>query len=430
MLGTLAWPIVLGLLAAAAFYALVLWGPLEHPVMRRYFLGHPICIVETMFFFVCLAALLQKLTSTFGEQSALGSISLGDAEEGRPAGRAGELLDSLAELPARVQNSYLGRRLHDALRFVQRRGGGDGLEAELKSLSDNDAIRQQDSYALIRIIVWATPMLGFLGTVIGITKVIGDLAKQDMVNVQGAMQGLLSGLYVKFDTTALALGFTVVLMFIQFLVDRLEIQILETVDRNANDELLGRFSAGAAAAADPNVRHIQQMAQTVINASEQLVERQAEVWQATVNAAHQHWQRLATSNHEQVQTALTAALTQSLSHHAAQLAKIEQSSSEQLAQRWEQWQTALSQNARLLHAQQQELIRQGEVMTQAVRAAGEVTALEKALNQNLNALAGSKNFEDTVMSLAAAIHLLNTRLGGADAAHVDLKVPHARGRAA
>ena len=74
-------------------------------------------------------------------------------------------------------------------------------------------------------------------------------------------------------------------------------------------------------------------------------------------------------------------------------------------------------------------------MTQAIRAAGEVVSLEKALNQNLNALAGSKNFEDTVMSLAAAIHLLNTKLGAADASHVELrgsdpKVPHARGRAA
>jgi len=42
----------------------------------------------------------------------------------------------------------------------------------------------------------------------------------------------------------------------------------------------------------------------------------------------------------------------------------------------------------------------------AIQAAGEVTRLEDALNRNLAALAGSKNFEETVVSLAAAIHLL------------------------
>ena len=56
------------------------------------------------------------------------------------------------------------------------------------------------------------------------------------------------------------------------------------------------------------------------------------------------------------------------------------------------------------------MVKQGELMTQAIRAAGDVVQLERALNDNLSALAGAKNFEDTVMSLAAAIHLLNARL--------------------
>ena len=70
-------------------------------------------------------------------------------------------------------------------------------------------------------------------------------------------------------------------------------------------------------------------------------------------------------------------------------------------------------------------------MTQAIRVAGDVVQLERALNDNLSALAGSKNFEDTVMSLSAAIHLLNTRLGKVvDSSHVELTVPRTKGRAA
>jgi hypothetical protein len=49
--------------------------------------------------------------------------------------------------------------------------------------------------------------------------------------------------------------------------------------------------------------------------------------------------------------------------------------------------------------------------------------LEKTLNDNLQALSNSGNFEQTVMSLSAAIHLLSARLGHLpdNARGVDLK---------
>jgi hypothetical protein len=131
-----------------------------------------------------------------------------------------------------------------------------------------------------------------------------------------------------------------------------------------------------------------------------------------------------------MQQSLAAALDHSLASHAAHMAQIEQSSAEQLQQRWEQWQNVLSENAQLLHAQQQGMTRQGELMTRAIEATTDVIKLEQALNQNLSALAGSKNFEETVMSLAAAIHLLNARLSKAEAPHVDLTATSYKGRAA
>jgi hypothetical protein len=172
------------------------------------------------------------------------------------------------------------------------------------------------------------------------------------------------------------------------------------------------------------------MGQALLKGTEQLVEKQVDLWRQSLAAAHDQWQQLTRTSTEQIQAALTASLNQSLAQHAAQLGQLDQTSSEQLAKRWEQWQTALSNNTRVLLAQQQEMARQGELMTQAIRAAGDVVQLEKALNGNLAALAGAKNFEDTVMSLSAAIHLLNTRLKVAETPHIELKAPLAKGRAA
>ena len=437
MFGSLGWPLVLGLAATAGFYFLLYRGPLNQPLLLRYFAGHPINMIETGLFFIGLVALALKLLELLGQFSVLPIISLGDAASNQPASKAAEWLDLLRQLPARAQKSYLGRRLIEAVESVQQRGSADSLVEDLKYLSDVDAGRAQDSYGLVRIVIWATPMLGFLGTVVGITDALGDLgrelggsaAAESGQSLNTAMQGLLAGLYVAFDTTAIALCFSIGLMFIQFMLDRSETQLLAAVDERASQELAGRFEL-TGGSTDPHVQTIQRMSQAVIRSTEQLVHKQTELWQQSISAAQQQWQQTTQQTTQQLQVALTGALSQALTQHVQQLAKVEQSSSEQLAQRWEQWQTALSQNARLLHAQQQELVRQGETMTQAIRAAGEVTQLEKTLNQNLAALAGSKNFEDTVMSLSAAIHLLNTRLGQPGSPNVELRAPQVKGRAA
>jgi biopolymer transport protein ExbB/TolQ len=438
MFASLTWPLILGLAATGGFYALLYRGPLHHQLMLRYFAGHPINMIETALFFIGLAALIIKLFELLAEIAVLPSVSLGEAPGNQPASKASELLKALGELPGRARHSYLGRRLSEALDSVLQRGSAENLTDDLKYLSEVDGGRAQDSYSLVRIIIWATPMLGFLGTVVGITDALGDLGRElggsSAADAGGslntAMQGLLAGLYVAFDTTAIALCFSIALMFIQFMLDRGESQLLSAVDHRASEELAGRFEL-TGQSSDPNVQMMQRMSRGILQATEQLVLRQAELWQQSIGAAHDHWARVSHQTTEQMQTALAAALSQSLGQLAGQLAKCEQTSTEHLSARWEQWQTVLSQNARLLHAQQQELVKQGEVMTQAIRASGDVVQLQRALNDNLSALAGAKNFEDTVMSLAAAIHLLTTKLGHVAEPHtIELKHAQVRGRAA
>lgn len=429
------WPLMLGLGVTAIFYAIIYKGPLHTPLMIRYFASHPINMIETALFFIGLVALVNKTLDVMQQQSSLTSVSLGDLAAAQPVSKVGELLDKLAALPKRLQETYLGRRLIDGLEAVERNGSADKLEDELKYLSDMDGGRQQESYSLVSIIIWATPMLGFLGTVVGITNALGDLGKDlGAVNadggnqLQGAMTGLLSGLYVAFDTTAIALCFSILLMFIKYGIDRTEMELLGQVDKRAAHELIGRFEM-VGASSDPQLQSIHRMTQLVVAGTEQLVLKQAELWQQTIHSAHGHWDRLQQSSGEQLQTALTASLNESLEKHSTNLARVEQSAAEQMLKRWEQWQVALHENAKLLHAQQQEMGRQGELMTQAIRAAGDVIQLERALNNNLSALAGAKNFEETVMSLAAAIHLLNARLGRVDNHQIEL-TPQTRSRAA
>ena len=64
--------------------------------------------------------------------------------------------------------------------FVARKGSPDTLDEEIKYLSDIDAAHAAQSYGLIKIIIWAIPILGFLGTVIGITIAIASLQPEQI----------------------------------------------------------------------------------------------------------------------------------------------------------------------------------------------------------------------------------------------------------
>lgn len=433
VLGSLGWPMIIGLAGCSMFYVLIFEGPLNTPEMHRYFASHPVSYVEVVMFMVGAAALALKFGDLLLQQRGMHRLALPSLEDFQDAGEASEeMSNQLAKSPSHVRESYLGNRLREALSFMRRKGSAAGLDEELKYLSEADAIRQQDSYALVRIIIWATPMLGFLGTVIGITQTLGGLDPTELANsAETAMEGFLGGLYIAFDTTTVALALSIVLMFVQFFVDRLESALLTNVDERTTTELLDRFDEHGFRS-DPNLVAIDRMSVAVAKTAEQLVQKQTDLWQNTIETSNQKWCEMLDSSGAEMREALTSSLDKSLANHADRLAELGKQADDQVSSRWEQWQTALSSNARLLHSQQQEMVRQGEILNQVVKGTGEIVTLEKALNDNLNHLSGAKNFEDTVMSLSAAIHLLNTRISDVPAGEkaIELDKPQTQDRAA
>ncbi len=154
------------------------------------------------------------------------------------------------------------------------------------------------------------------------------------------------------------------------------------------------------------------MAEIMLQATERLVQRQAELWQGSLDAAAGRWAHLTDGAAEVLKKGLVAALTEGLQAHAQHLAAAEQAAAEQNRRYWTQVQQGQAQNVQAIAALQTAMTRQAEVLHRAVEASGQVSRLEDALNRNLATLAGAKHFEQTVLGLAATIHLLNARLVG------------------
>ena len=441
------WPILWGSLASLGFYAILHEGYFAGEFSQRYFQSHPVVYVVMTMFFIGMAALLVKGLDLFSQFVSLDRATLGPGPAG---GQKTDEVDSLSQrlkaVVDRTSVNYLPRRLFDALDYVRRKGSADGLDEHLRYSSDLDAARMQSSYALVRIIIWAIPILGFLGTVIGITLAIAQLNGADIEN---SLPSVVHGLKIAFDTTALALALSIILMFSQFIADRFETQLLEQVDDRAAAELVGRFEE-LGAGTDPQAASVRRMAEAVIASSDRLVERQAKLWRGSLDAAQQQWtstnaevarhletslsaagshlDQLMTANTNRMEKALAGALAMGLKQHATALTEGERQLAEQHYQHWSEVQQALNTSTEAITTQHSELVKQGEILKQVIDATADVKTLEQTLNENLAALSTSHNFEETVLSLSAALQLLSAQLHatGQGAARVEL---HSKQRA-
>lgn len=418
-----------GGVASVAFYALLQRGLLGDHFLQRYCAKHPVEYIEVVLFFVGLAALIVKFLDIAAQSHRLRLTLLEPVPHGgQTLDDCDLLLDQLDQVPAAWQDDYLVRRFRDALEYLRRSGTIKGLDEHLRYLADVDAGRQNAGYSFVRLVVWAVPILGFLGTVVGITIAIANLSPQAL---EASLPQVTSGLGTAFDTTALALALSMVLMFVQYAVDRKETTLVSQVDQRVEAELIGRFEE-ISDGPDGQLLAVRRMMEAMVQSTEQLVKHQTQLWWSTVEAAKQRWDQLIDTTGKQLQTSMTTALEESLRAHAQELAAQEDALAEKNCRNWERLQQFLLQNTETFGSLQKSVVQKAEQIARAVEASGQIARLEDTLNRNLSALAGSKNFEQTVMSLAAAIHLLNSRLADvpADASSIQLEAPRRTGQAA
>lgn len=316
-------PIIWGLLACLSFYAVL--SPLNIGLLDQYFgtpgeadLGNLIKLAITGMFFIGVTAMVMRLMGLAGQLGVL-HRPLIDAKTpgGQSAEDADTLLEQLDDQPSYLQNTYMIRRLRLALEQVRRKQSAESIEADLSRLETTDYDRLASGYAMTKIIVWAIPILGFLGTVIGITMAIGKLSPEAL---ETSLDAVTAGLSVAFDTTAIALALSLVLTFFMTFVKGREEQLLTQVDDRAIDELVGRFHQYGGAN-DPMAGSVMKMCEQVVRAVETMSARQIDLWAEAVSETHNQWSMVTTAAGDTLKQSLAKSLKESLTDHATGLNK-------------------------------------------------------------------------------------------------------------
>jgi biopolymer transport protein ExbB/TolQ len=413
-------PLLWGGAMAFCFFALIHGGVITDANVIRYLAGHWVEYVETAMFCVGLAALVLKLADVARQRRMVGEPLLPEI----PAGGAepSTAAELAAALPA--DESYLARRLREALDLVVRTGSADGLEDHVKYLSDLDAARAAHGYGLVRFVIWAIPIMGFLGTVIGITVAIASLSPTQLENISG----VVAGLGTAFDTTATALALSMVLMFVQFAIDRTEQKLLAKVDERAWTALAGRFQS--LAGDEGTALAIARLGETLGRGSARLLESQEQAWQSLERTAAAGVRQLLDEAGDRIQVSLSRSLDASLARWADSLARTHDDLAARREARWTEAADSLAAAVRGLERHQDALAGQTSLLGEVVGATRDIATLERALDSNLAALSATGRFEETLATLAAAVQLLAARTSTADHRTVDLQAARRVGKAA
>jgi hypothetical protein len=401
-----------GLPLGCALVALVHFGLLGDDQVRRY-VHHPIEKVEVVMFCCALAALAAKVWQSWRERRAFRAELLPPWEgQPVPVADAVHLLAGISRLPPRLARTLLARRVAGVLTFLAQRQTTAELDDHLRTLSDNDALAVENSYGLTRFISWAIPILGFLGTVLGITAAISGVTPEVL---EKNLNAVTDGLALAFDATALALALTMIVMFLSFVTDRQEQGILLEVDHYVDQHLAHRFERSDGAGGEFGAA-VRQSTQVLLQANEQIVRRQVELWAKTLDEMDYRRQEEEKRQQERFTGALEKALERTQHSHAQRLAALEKQAIEQSAGLLQQLaalatavrETAREQQAGLARVAEAQTAQAGEL---AKLRAGEaqLLRLQETLNQNLATLVSTETLEQAVHALTAAAHLLTAR---------------------
>ena len=449
------------------FYALLPYSPVQED-MKRYFTAHWIEYATTGLFFIGICVLFSKLRRIPGERGALSGdlldgVNISDSDAAVACAKKIEAhLDLVAK---RSEDTLLVKRVREVCDYVCSRRSSDGLEGYLTYLAELGSGRLHDGYALIRTITWAVPILGFLGTVIGITMAIANITPDKL---ESSLPDVTAGLAVAFDTTALSLALSMILVFGTFIIERSEQRTLDDIEDFGVKKILGLFPTGEAVVASPISMAEQQAAEQLLQRSESLINWQMELWQNSLENLRERWSGTLSKQQEYLDKALQTGLTNALADHSRQLedvrtefitafqsasqsigqqlmesrtvlAEQQQRGCELIAQTWQQFRTEITQT-RDEHARQlalltqaitaevggwqenlagctqtmanqfQELRVQGDVFLKLTENESELVRLESRLAENLEAVKVVESLEHTLLNLNAAVNLLTTRV--------------------
>ena len=197
----------------------------------------------------CLGILFAKWIKTSIQLRALRAVDIvprrGDFI--LSPGTSGDVLRRIKAVAERPKDFLLFRRIDMALSNLGNIGEVRDVGAVLESQADSDGSSVDSSYTVIRSLIWTIPILGFIGTVVGLSQAIGsftDVLTQtgsDAGSIKSKLGPVVGGLATAFETTLVALVAAVIIQLLSTWVYKREEALLDGITDFTTENVLSRL---------------------------------------------------------------------------------------------------------------------------------------------------------------------------------------------
>ncbi|MEK6260327.1 MAG: MotA/TolQ/ExbB proton channel family protein [Planctomycetota bacterium] len=395
---------ILGAAATTIFYGIVLQPSFHDTLLQRYATEHPVDYVIVALFLWGIADIVLKTFSFPRESMALRETWLPTRNGREPVAHAQELLTAIQARPRWLVESKIGQRIAQALGYVVENGSAEDYREHLLYLSGRGEDVTHARYSLVRFIIGITPVLGFLGTVVHFGTALSGISFDEMAD---RLPIVVSEMGEAFNTTTVALGAAMTMMFSLFLCERVEHGVDNFIDRFVERELLNRFEVK-----HPNLTPFLSMVQSANDDALRIMgstlDRQVAVWTQSMESLFRRFD----DRQQQEGAAWTKALDVLQQRHET----LDTKSDTRLVNLLTQIETRQNQHLANIEKtlQSVSLLRDdfkeiGRTLQNISHGEGNLINLQQSLTDNLRVLHETAQIDDALHGLTAAIHLLTTR---------------------
>jgi hypothetical protein len=220
-------------------------------------------IPATIFFFGGLSVIFLKGRKIRFQQRALALAAVpAEPEFVLTEATAATVLARIHALVDHPRYFVVLNRIDRALSNFKNIGQVNDVSAILRAQAENDEDQVASSYTIVNGLVWAIPVLGFIGTVLGLSLAIGKFthtlqAAGDLALIRASLQGVTGGLATAFESTLVALTFTLILQLAITFQQKREMSFLDECNDYCHSHVISKLRVSDRAANGPALSQIE-----------------------------------------------------------------------------------------------------------------------------------------------------------------------------
>jgi biopolymer transport protein ExbB/TolQ len=396
--------LALGVAGTVAYYAVILQPRFNGSLLQRYTAANPVDYVIVGLFIWGLIDLAIKAMAFPKELLSQREEWLPQRSGQEPIARATELLATIQARPQWLRESRLGSRIERALQYAKEHGAGTDYREHLKYLAERGEDDTSARYHVVRFVIAVSPMLGFLGTVVHFGTALSGISFDEM---DQKLAVVVSEMGEAFNTTTVALGVAMSVMFVMFLAERFDKAIDRYVDRFAERELADRFEARHENLS-PFVSTLQVAHEDALRLFTGTLDRQVGLWSSSLEQVFAQFQQSRETD--------AAAWTDALLRLEQLQEQRGERSEERLIVRLEQAEVRQSEHLAQIQTTltgigslRSEFAALNLNLQSLTAGEGRLRELQESLNRNVSLIEATQKMDEAMHGLTAAIHLLTAR---------------------